>query len=184
MMKKGWLGVLAAALLLLAACGALVQADDFIEDNYSFVDAVQSDGNPNAQAMMYRSNQDLAATAAELTDAEEPEQIGEEIDGRQVLVYDDEFIILTEDPENPGTTLVEIAEEEFVRTHYHPGFFTGMFVGSFLNNRFGSNWTQTQANRCGPGGCYSGGGGYRSLPSTSTTGRGSLFRGGGPGAGK
>lgn len=181
MIKKGWLGALSVALLLLAACGALVQAASYIEDNYSFVDAVQSDENPNARAMMYRSDQSLAATAAELIEVEEPEQIGEEIDGRQVLVYDDEFIILTEDPENPGATLVEIAEEEFVRTYYNPGFFTGMFIGSFLNNRFGSNWAQ--AGRCGAGGCYSGGGRYQSLPST-TTGRGSLFRGGGLGVGK
>ena len=183
MKKRRWLTCLVAAVLFLAACGSLAQAEDYIIDNYTFVNAVQSDSGSNSRAMMYRSNKDLAGTVAELREVQEPEQVGEEIDGRQVLVYNDEFIILTEDPDNPGSTLVEVADEEFVRTHYNPGFFAGMFVGSFLGNRFGSGWSQSQATRCARGGCYSGGGGYSSIPST-TTGRGSTFRGGGPGVGK
>lgn len=183
MRNRRWLTGLVAAVLFLSACGSLAQAEDYVEENYTFVNAVQSDGGNNSRAMMYRSNKDIAGTIAELSEVEEPEQIGEKVEGRQVLVYDNEFIILTEDPDNPGSTLVEVADEEFVRTHYNPGFFTGMFLGSFLGNRFGSGWSQSQATRCARGGCYSGGGGYSSIPST-TTGRGSTFRGGGPGVGK
>lgn len=183
MAKKAWLCAILSAVLVLAACG-MAQAEDYIEQNYTFVDAVANTGSSNDRAMMYRSEQSLADTAAELSQVQEPEQIGEEVDGRQVLVYDEDFIILTEDPDNPGSTLVEVAGEEFVRNTYHPGFFTGMFVGSFLSNRFGPTWVSTQGSRCSRGGCYSGGGSYGSFPSTSTYGRGSTFRGGGPGVGK
>ena len=183
MIKKGWLCGIISAVLFLAACG-MAQAEDYIEQNYTFVDAVANDGNSNDRAMMYRSDKSLADTATELSQAQEPEQIGDVVEGRQVLVYNDEFIILTEDPDNPGTTLVEVAGDEFVRNTYHPGFFTGMFVGSLLSNRFGPTWVQTQGSRCSRGGCYSGGGSYRSFPATSNYGRGSTFRGGGPGVGK
>lgn len=184
MKKKKWLTGLLAAALFLSACGSsLSQAEDYVENNYTFVNAVQSDSGSNSSAMLYRSDKDLAGTVAELSEAHEPDQVGEEIEGRQVLVYNDDFIILTEDPDNPGTTLVEVADEEFVRTHYNPGFFSGMLLGSLLSNRFGSGWNQSQATRCARGGCYSGGGGYNSIPS-ATTGRGSTFRGGGPGVGK
>ncbi|MFD1863550.1 DUF4247 domain-containing protein [Planococcus chinensis] len=183
MTKKTWLTGVVAAVLFLSACGSLVQAEDYVEDNYTFVNAVQSESGSNSRAMMYRSGKDIEGTIAELSEIQEPEQIGEKVEGRQVMVYDDEFIILTEDPDNPGSTLVEVADDEFVRNHYNPGFFTGMFFGSFISNRFGSGWSQSQATRCARGGCYSGGGGYNSIPST-TGGRGSVFRGGGPGVGK
>ena len=183
MKKKRWLTGLVAAMLFLSACGSISQAENYVEDNYTFVNAVQSDGSSNSRAMMYRSDKDMAGTVAELSDVQEPEQVGEAIEGRQVLVYNDDFIILTEDPDNPGTTLVEVADEEFVRTHYNPGFFSGMLLGSLLSNRFGTGWNQSQASRCARGGCYSGGGGYNSIPS-ATTGRNSTFRGGGPGVGK
>lgn len=173
-----------AGMLFLAACG-MPEADDYIEENYTFVDAVQSDGNTNDRAMLYRTDKGLSETASEIIRVQEPQKVGEEVDGRQVLVYENEFIILTEDPDNSGSTLVEVAEEEFVRTHYHPGFFSGMLLGSFLNGRFGSNWERTQLNKCGRNnnGCYSGGGGYGSFSSGSYK-RGSTFRGGGPGTGK
>lgn len=184
MMKKRWLNGMIAAVVFLTACGSLVQAEDYVEDNYTFVNAVQNDGSPNDRAMLYRSEQGLTETAEELSGIQEPDQIGEVVEGRQVLVYDDEFIILTEDPDNPGTTLVEVAEEEFVRSHYNPGFFSGMLLGSMLSNRFGSSWERTQASRCGSGRCYSGGGGYGTAFPSGSTGRGSTFRGGGPGVGK
>lgn len=183
MRKKGWLAGIISAVLFLAACG-MSQAEDYIDENYTFVDAVQNNSNSNDRALLYRSDKSLEETAEELSQTQEPKDVGEKVDGRQVLVYDDEFIILTEDPDNPDSTLVEVAEDEFVRSNYHPGFFTGMFVGSFLNNRLGSNWNQNQTSRCNrSGGCYSGGGAYGSFPS-GTYGRGSTFRGGGPGEGK
>lgn len=183
MRKKGWLAGLVSTVLFLAACG-MSQAENYVDQNYTFVDAVQNNNNSNDRALLYRSDKSLEETAVELSQTQEPENIGEVVDGRQVLVYDDEFIILTEDPDNPGSTLVEVAEDEFVRTNYYPGFFTGMFVGSFLNNRLGSNWNRNQTSRCNRiGGCYSGGGTYGSF-SSGTYGRGSNFRGGGPGTGK
>ena len=184
MTKKPWLTGLVAAVLFLSACGSLVQAEDYVEDNYAFVNAVQSDAGDNSRAMMYRTDKDIEGTIAELSGIQEPEQVGEKVEGRQVMVYDNEFIILTEDPDNPGSTLVEVADDEFVRNHYNPGFFSGMFFGAFIGSRFGSNWSQSQSARCARGGCYSGGGGYNSIPSSTTGGRGSGFRGGGPGVGK
>lgn len=186
MKKKKWLTITIAAAVFLAACG-LQEADDYIDENYTFIDAVQNSSNTNDRAMVYRTDQSVADTAAELSNVQEPEQIGTEVDGRQVLVYDDEFIILTEDPDNPGSTLVEVAEDEFVRTHYSPGFFTGMFLGSMLNGRFGSSWERTQSNKCrnNRDDCYSGGGYYGTGTfSSGSYGRGSTFRGGGPGEGK
>lgn len=183
---KKWLILTVASVFLLAACG-MQEADDYVDENYTFIDAVQNNTNANDQAMVYRTNQSVADTASELIDVEQPEKVGEEVDGRQVLVYNNEFIILTEDPDNPGSTLVEVAEEEFVRTHYHPGFFSGMLLGSLLNGRFGSNWERTQTNKCrnNNDGCYSGGGYYGTGTfSSGSYGRGSTFRGGGPGEGK
>ena len=183
---KKWLTMMIAAVVFLAACG-MQEADDYVDENYTFIDAVQNSSNTRDRAMVYRTNKSVADTASELIDVQEPEQVGEEVDGRQVLVYDDEFIILTEDPDDSSSTLVEVAEDEFVRTHYNPGFFTGMLLGSMLNGRFGSNWERTQSNRCRNtnGDCYSGGGYYGGGTfSSGSYGRGSTFRGGGPGEGK
>ncbi|OLN22066.1 hypothetical protein BTO30_11660 [Domibacillus antri] len=184
MIKKGWMAGTIACVVFLAACG-LSEADDYVDENYTFVDAVQNNKNTNDRALIYRVDKSVADVAAELMDVQEPEQVGEEVDGRQVLVYDDEFIILTEDPDNPGSTLVEVAEDEFVRTHYNPGFFTGMLLGSLLNGRFGSDWDRAQTNKCRQNNdaCYSGGGAYGSF-SSGSYGRGAVFRGGGPGTGK
>jgi uncharacterized membrane protein YgcG len=184
MIKKRWMAGTIACVVFLAACG-LSKADDYVEENYTFVDAVQNNANANDRALVYRVDKSIPDVATELINVQKPEQIGEEVDGRQVLVYDNEFIILTEDQDNPGSTLVEVAEDEFVRTHYNPGFFTGMFLGSLLSGRFGSNWDRTQMSKCrqNNGGCYSGGGSYGSF-SSGAYGRGSVFRGGGPGSGK
>ncbi|HZG73553.1 MAG TPA: DUF4247 domain-containing protein [Chondromyces sp.] len=191
-MKKRVLILLSFLLVgigVLAGCG-FRGIEEYIQENYLLVDVLQSDVDSNGVSKIYRAeNQDLSQVANELSEAVNPEEIGQQVEGKQVLVYDESFVFLSEDPEQAGDTLIEVSTTEFVRHHYSPGFFQGMLLGNMLSNMFGNDWERSQRNRCiqqGRDDCYrgyssSGGGGYYG---GGSIGRGSTFRGGGPGSGK
>lgn len=184
--------LLMSALLavLLAGCGSS-KVMDYIKEQFPLVDVVQSQLDSDDESYVYRAeNKSVEELASELRGQEEPTEMGEYNNGKQALIYDNQFVILTQDPDNSDHTLVEVSSEEFVRDNYNPGFFQGMLLGSLLSDWFGNNWDK---NRCNPRveDCYegygsSGGGYYGSWGSggNNTSGRGSTFRGGGPGAGK
>ncbi|MEK4027105.1 MULTISPECIES: DUF4247 domain-containing protein [Bacillaceae] len=173
-----------SAAVLLAGCGS-VQIEDYISDNYSLIDVVRSQAAEDSYVYL-AEDQQVKEVADELIQVQEPDEIGKYVNGKQVLIYDDQFVILTEAPKEPDQTLIEVSDQEFVRNHYHPGFFQGMLLGNMLSNMFGGGWDRDQRSRCNSAynnDCY---GGYGSTGrwNPGAAGRGSTFRGGGPGTGK
>lgn len=201
-MKNSLLTGIVFVVFLLSACGtsngggsSLFQEGIavFINNNYTFYDTVTSATNSSNYSEIYLArDKSIDEVTAELQDFEQPEKIGERQEDKQVLVYDDQFVILTDDEEYEGSTLIEVANKEFVRDNYNPSFFQGMLLMSFLNNMFGSNdWDRNQQAKCqqNPNNCYGGfsrsGGGYKGYTTPpSVRGGSSSVRGGGPGAGK
>ncbi|PAQ14598.1 hypothetical protein CD798_09920 [Bacillaceae bacterium SAOS 7] len=186
------LTVLFAALIgVLSGCGNS-NVEEYISEQYPLVDVVQSPSSENDNSYIYQAeNQSVPEVAEELIGVEQPEEIGEYVNDKQVLIYDNHLIILTKDPNNDANSLIEVATEGFVRDYYRPGFFQGMLIGHVLTDMFGKNWDNKQRNRCGPNrneDCYesygSSGAGYYGSWGSGSSGRGATFRGGGPGEGK
>ncbi|KKB38246.1 DUF4247 domain-containing protein [Bacillus thermotolerans] len=178
--------LLVSAAGLLVGCGAASQIEDYIESRYSFVDVITSNYDSAETYVYLAEDQQVQEVANELIQVQEPDETGKYVNGRQVLIYDDQFVIMTENPDNQNQTLIELSDQEFVRNHYNPGFFQGMLLGHMLTNMFGGGWDSSQRNRCGSAynnDCY-GGYGASGGSVSGSSGRGSLFRGGGPGSGK
>jgi hypothetical protein len=183
--------LLAAVFGVLAGCGS-TEVKDYIAETYPLVDVVESQVNTDDESFIYRAeNKSVVELSKELSEQEKPTETSEYNNGKQVLIYDNQFVILTQDPNNSDHTLVEVSTENFVRDNYNPSFFQGMLIGHILSDMFGGRWERNQNARCRPNddNCYngygsSGGGYYGSWGSGSSSGRGSTFRGGGPGTGK
>ncbi len=200
-MKK-WPGglILAAALLFfLSGCsepsaglfgsGTVL---DYIEENYELVDVIKSSADAGDVSKVYSAgNRTLDEVRENIASAWQPEEISEKKDGRQVLVYDQHFVILSNDDEKNGGTLIEVADQGFVRDNFQPDFFDGMLALWILDEVFDvDDWGKKQRARCtgSPYDCYRGypttGKAYKGPSSTLPDFRGSKTRGGGPGAGK
>lgn len=189
--------IIAGVLVFLAACGNgsgstfSEDIEDFISDNYQLYDTVSSTENSGNFSTIYLAdNQDISAVAKKLQNHSKPTEMSELKDDKQILVYDDQFVTLTKSKENSADTLVEVADEDFVRHNYRPSFFQGYLLASFINNLFGNNWSRdrNQACRVNPDHCYGGynsSGGFAGKKGTpSVRGGSSSVRGGGPGTGK
>ncbi|WP_100330069.1 DUF4247 domain-containing protein [Bacillus xiapuensis] len=175
---------------LLAGCGNS-QVEEYISEQYPLIDVVESPDSDEDESYIYQAEgKQVKELAKELAKVEKPRETGKYVNGKQVLLYKRLFIILTDDPDHQDSSLIEVSTEGFVRHHYHPGFFQGMLLGHILSDMFGHNWDKQQRNRCGPDrnpDCYNGygsSGGYYGTWGSGSSGRGSTFRGGGPGAGK
>ncbi|KIL46416.1 DUF4247 domain-containing protein [Jeotgalibacillus campisalis] len=196
-MKKSILSVLIAAVLLfVAACGNGSGSifkdgiEEFISNTYPLYDTIASTENSDQYARVYRAeNQDIASVADSLQGHEEPTEMSEENEGKQIFIYDQYFVTLTQSEDNASNTMIEVAEEEFVRNNYSPGFFEGYLLASLLGNIFGNNWSTQRNQTCNlnPERCYGGynsSGSYVGKTSTPTIRGASTNRGGGTGSGK
>ncbi len=197
-MKKPLLILILTFTLLVSACGSqssgLFKDDivDFISSEYRIYDTVSSvtDGN-NFSEIYIAENQGLDEVALTITSHDKPEEMSERKDGKQVLVYDNLFVILTEDEEDTSNTFIEVANDQFVRNNYSPDFFDGLFLYWMMSNLLGNDWGNTQKQKCklNPEYCYNGygksGGTYKGINQNPTIRNGSSsVRGGGPGTGK
>ncbi|MGP4108300.1 DUF4247 domain-containing protein [Virgibacillus sp. L01] len=153
------------------------EIDDLIEANFPLMDVVSNESN---KAEIYATNRfDLSELSSVLTSAKKPENESEVKDDQQILIYDDTFVTLKESEDDEDVLLLEVASDEFVRRNYSPSFLSTFFAMSLLNNTFGSNnWG------CRSGNCYGGYTGKGYYPDGAPKRGGSIFRGGGPGAGK
>ncbi|MFC7061534.1 DUF4247 domain-containing protein [Halobacillus seohaensis] len=153
-----------------------------LSDGFPLLDTVDADQG-SAEIFMTQELT-LPEVAEQLENKIKPEEISDSEDGKQVLIYQDEFVILQESDEEPGLILIELSNKEFVEKNYSPSFFQGLLAYSLLNRMLGSNnWATQRQSRCeSTGGCY---GGYAMYGgSNSNSMRGSSNRGGGPGTGK
>lgn len=185
-------------LLLLAGCSEGSALDllpkgieDVIVERYELVDTVQSSVDQNEVSRVFRaSGQSVDEIRDELTAEVRPNEIGSKVEGKQALIYDRHFVILSEDDEQPDDTVIELADAGFVRDNFHPSFFDGMFAMWLLDEVFDvDDWGKRQRSRCigSTNDCYGGytisGRGYKG-PAKVPDFRGSSIRGGGPGSGK
>ncbi|MBD7938309.1 DUF4247 domain-containing protein [Cytobacillus sp. Sa5YUA1] len=199
-MKKSLFFVLISFTLMLTACGSGTQTSGsttfnhgiaaFINDHYTFYDVISSQDNTSDLSEIYiAEDQTIDQVVVELKGYQEPTNISEKHDMKQVLVYDDLFVIVTEDENDTNNSAIEVASQGFVRDNYQPSFFNGLFAVWMLNNLFGSdNWVNKRQNECQYredcyGGYYASGGYYKNSDNTRSI-RSSTVRGGGPGSGK
>ncbi|MFC7320322.1 DUF4247 domain-containing protein [Halobacillus campisalis] len=155
-----------------------------IRDSFPLLDTVETDEGDSEIYMTQELT--LPETAEQLENKINPEDISDREEGKQVLFYPNEFVILQESDEEPGLVLIEVASDEFVRNNYSPSFFQGLVAYSLLNSMLGSNnWASQRESSCrASGDCYGGYGMYGGSNSGSGSFRGSTNRGGGPGSGK
>ncbi|WP_261132023.1 DUF4247 domain-containing protein [Bacillus sp. Marseille-Q3570] len=187
-MRRKVIGIsIAATFLLLVACGS-ASVLDWIAEHYPLEDVVESSTDPDDVARIYVGEQQtISEVSSQIQKDHQPEESSEIKEDKQILVYDDYFVTLTQDEDDPDNTLIEVASNEFARDNYRPGFFNGFIAYYILDRTFGVNdWRYKQDQRCGTK-CYGGynhsGGNYKG-PAVPSSFRGSGNRGGGPGTGK
>ncbi|KKI93194.1 hypothetical protein WQ54_04905 [Bacillus sp. SA1-12] len=202
-MKKSLLLVMLCFVLLLSACAVGPQGPtggslfkdgiaEFIETNYVLQDVVSSQQGSNEISEIYLAeNKSIDKVAADLQAYEKPREVSEKKDDKQVLIYQDSFVILTKNQDNPEHTLVEISTYNFVRNNYNPSFFNGLFAFWLLDSVLDvDDWRKRQQSKCYKNNddCYRGyqssGGWYKSGGNSTVRGGTSSVRGGGPGTGK
>ena len=199
-MKKPLLYIVIAAILFLAACtnglsGSFLSngVNGYVSEQYPLIDAVKSGTNSEDTSRIYLAEgTGLNEVGEDLVTQEKPLDISERKDNKQILIYDQYFVTLTEDPNNEANTLIEVATNGFVRDNYNPDFFDGMIAMWILDDVLDiDDWGKKQKSRCqqSSGDCYEGfgskGGSYKGpgkLP--SFRGESQNIRGGGPGSGK
>jgi hypothetical protein len=188
------------SMLLLAACGTSSGGGsifkegvvEFINNNYTFSDTVASaTENSNYSEIYIAENQSIDDVAQAIQNHQEPARISEKKDNKQVLVYDQLFVILTEDEQNASNTMIEVANDQFVRNNYSPDFFDGLLLLWVLDEVLDvDDWGKNQRLKCrnNPDLCYRGysssGGTFKGYNKSPVRGGSSSVRGGGPGAGK
>ncbi|WP_079530519.1 DUF4247 domain-containing protein [Halobacillus hunanensis] len=159
--------------------------EELIRQGFPLLDTVKTD---RGISEIYMTQELTMQKVAELLQKNiPPEEVSKRNNGKQVLVYPENFVILQESDAEPGLVIIELSSDEFVRHHYSPSFFQGLLAYSLLNRMLDSDdWARKRATTCkSTGNCYGGYsmyGGYNS--GTPGSFRGSSNRGGGPGAGK
>ncbi|KIL50724.1 hypothetical protein KP77_13440 [Jeotgalibacillus alimentarius] len=195
-MKRSIMSVLIVAVMMFtAACGNSEGSifkdgiEDYISTTYTLYDTVESAENSDRYARIYQAeNTGLSAVSDSLQSHETPDEMSEINNGKQIFIYDNVFVTLTESEEDADNIMIEVAEQEFARNNYGPSFFEGYLLASLISNIFGNNWYDSRSRQCSinPERCY---GGYNSAGSyvgknSTPTIRGSSNRGGGVGFGK
>ncbi|MBU8908944.1 DUF4247 domain-containing protein [Desertibacillus haloalkaliphilus] len=201
-MKSIYVSIIFIAVLFISACSVQSSAyqsiyndeiASFIKGQYPLFDVVASSIDSSNYSEIYvAEGKGMAEVATEIEAVKEPVQSSDENDGKQVLVYDQFFVILSVAEDNRANTLIELANKEFVRNNFNPSFFEGMLLMSMLNNMLGGNdWGNTRRQQCNnnPDECYRGystsGGSFKGYQNSPTVRGGSAtIRGGGPGTGK
>ncbi|MBD8067368.1 DUF4247 domain-containing protein [Bacillus sp. PS06] len=198
-MKKPLLALILSFLLFLTACsteaGGLFKEGigEFINNEYVIYDTVNdTTDNSNYSEVYFAEKLTIPEVVAQVTSHEQPIEISELIEGKQALIYDNLFVIITEDPENPANTFIELANYDFVRNNYSPSFFDGLFLLWVLDDVLDvDDWGKKRNSQCkmNQDNCYDGygysGGSFKGINKKPTVrGGSSSVRGGGPGAGK
>lgn len=201
-MKKLFYLFILLPIILLVGCSTessayqTIYKDDlakYIQSNYPLFDVVASAVNSSNYSEVYvAEGKSIDEVTKELQSVKQPVKESDKKDNKQVLVYDQLFVILSVAEDNNGNTLIELANKEFVRNNFNPGFFEGMLLMRFLDDVLDvDDWGKNRRLQCRnfPEQCYGGfsssGGsfkGYENRP--SVRGGTSTVRGGGPGAGK
>ena len=198
-MKKPLLAFLLTLTLLLSACsatGGSVFKDgisDFISNEYVFFDTVNdANDSSNFSEIYLAEDESIEQVVSNLLSYQQPVETSELKEGKQVLIYDNLFVILTENQDNASNTNIEVANKDFVRNNYSPSFFDGLFVLWLLDDVLDvDDWGKKRNSQCkqDPSYCYDGygssSGSFKGINKTPTVrGGSSTVRGGGPGAGK
>lgn len=71
-----------------------------------------------------------------LAEQRAPKQASAEDEERMFLVYDEEWIHLQQDPEQPSDTLIEVSSVAYVQNNYSPSFLQGFLLATVLDDLF------------------------------------------------
>ncbi|WP_078547664.1 DUF4247 domain-containing protein [Litchfieldia alkalitelluris] len=194
-MKKLLLAFGLLLTFLLVACSNGLSREgvaDYIYNEYTLYDTVNdATDTANFSEIYLAENQTIENVSDNIVSFEQPNEISEVKDGKQVLIYDELFVIITEDKDNSLNSNIEVANHDFVRNNYSPSFFNGLFLLWVLDDVLDvDDWGKKRQVQCkqNPDYCYGGygsSGGYKGINKTPTVrGGSSTVRGGGPGAGK
>ncbi len=187
-----FIAVLLSAALLSACANPFSNQTilDVVKKHYEIDDTVKSSVDSSDKAQIFiAKNKTVSQVASALKKDMKPNKISEKANEKQALVYDKYIVTLTKNEKNPRNTNIEVATYGFVRDNYRPSFFQGLLTYYFLSHLFNVNdWAGRQNSRCiQTNGCYQGynnSGGHYKGPGSKPLFRSSLFRGGGPNAGK
>lgn len=156
-----------------------------IGNTFYLLDVISGEAD---EAYIYATRQFKAEELASLiSDLKVPEEISEFQDDRQILIYENHFVTIKRAEEEPDSTILEVASDQFVENNYSPNYFSGFFTFLILNRMLGTNnWQNRRMEQCRNSRCY---GGYSTSRSYNTNGSSSQrgisgYRGGGPGTGK
>ncbi|UOQ46154.1 DUF4247 domain-containing protein [Halobacillus salinarum] len=156
-----------------------------VKQSFPLLDTVKTDQGLSKIYVTRKLSLPEAADA--LSQQVKPQEISKRQEGKQVLVYKNDFVILQESQEQNNVVFIELASDQFVRNHYSPSFFDGLLAYYILDEVLDADdWFKKRKAKCQTqGNCYGGyvrSGGFNSGKTGSF--RGSSQRGGGPGAGK
>ncbi|UFU01401.1 DUF4247 domain-containing protein [Radiobacillus kanasensis] len=148
-----------------------------ISNNFFLLDVVDTD---NGSANIYATRRFTVPEMVELLrEKVKPEEISDIKNNQQILAYPDQFVSVKQSEEDSNVTIIEVANDEFVRNHYSPSFLNTYFSYVLLSRLLDVDDWDRRRRQCQDGGCY---GGYTT--GTSTNRGMSGYRGGGPGSGK
>lgn len=180
-MRKAIPVLIILLLLILTACGS--KSPEETLEGYQLEDVKTSKYLADEFARVYRVPKPVPDVAAELAEAQTPEQQSDTSEERMLLLYPDMVIDITAAPDKADESLVEIASKDFMasnydRDHFNVGDFAmGMIMAEVIDEMF-DLWEHKYKT-----GNYKGGSGYSgSYGKTIRTG--DSVRGGGPATGK
>ncbi len=157
-----------------------------LDQNFTLVDVI-SEGSNETTRIYATSQFSIQELSSMFEDYTNPDQVSDIKNEKQAFVYSNDFLTVQLDQEDKSIVLMELATKEFVRNHYAPNYFDGLFALWVLDEVLDvDDWGKKRSQSCyNTGNCY---GGYVKTDKYRSGGignlRGSTNRGGGPSAGK
>ncbi|SFL93444.1 DUF4247 domain-containing protein [Salibacterium qingdaonense] len=108
--------IMIALVFLLTGC---LSGGGVVSQHYE-LENVMEDEAGNESHVYTAPDTTVPQAAATIQEDSSPEEVSAEDEERMFLVYDDRTIQVMEDSQNPGDTLVEVSEQEFVENNYSP----------------------------------------------------------------
>src|SRR5690606_30407314 len=88
---------------------------------------------------VYRAaGESVPLVAGLLAERRVPKQVSPEDEERMFLVYNDEWVHLQRDPDNPEDTLIEVSSTSYVQNNYSPSFLEMYLLASVIGDLFDS----------------------------------------------
>lgn len=175
--------------LFITGCGG---AANDIARQYPLEDVVY--GDAGYEARVYRAaDSPVPQVVRQLSNQDPPVEVSKEDSERMFMVYNDRLIHVMKDAKDPADSLIEVAQKEFVRSHYDLSILETYAILDIVDDMFDlgvkyRRYKEKKEYEAGYGGYVGTGGGYARYGGKGSVRYGSVHgpnpRGGGPGTGK